>query len=1143
MPAVTFSRIGTLPLYASSALSDAGVQGYWAGYLASPQSGLGDTVSLQQSWDDIGGTYLFLATTPADLAAFAGALAQWVGAQGRPGPRFLWISNPDEAYFYWQVTVWFATGTVASGSTRWTLHGASGFALGQYRLSIAPGTELTLNQTEPASAHLASGGAVFRSGGGAFGPSGTSAVGFQGSAIGAWTGALAVPATGLADLEVGVRYAVRSALNPADPRLIPVTMPVLGTATSEIGLEAAWDPMFPMTRARTRFVFASNPPTIAARFVSQRGYAMTLTPAVGTAPLWSAGLMFCRCATRIDTAPAAGTALFNLAPDGVFSLAVVPPDGGAGAGLTDQLMLGLSGLESAALETPATYLLFEAGKPAFAPTAIPGGVVPSGADALLTDLATTAWAAVLPTTSGAPGLSYYAQPRQSPLFSGGGSATMEYVEVPVAQLSGWHPAGPAPVTYPIGIYSGVEEASAPAARALEEAALAPMRRQLITDPPPGQDAAEDDSDVVAITPQGLTVTLPATLSEISRVVIANLPGAPEPQLAFTDIGRNFEAALFSNQLFFVVSNVAAFQAQASCVPPFSLDLDGWTFRLNPDHWRTGEAPTLMVWKYANRSIEALAADASSWAWPAVAEDEDHSLAPTQRTLNAIIAQARKAEADDPTSPYARFYRDIVSDPGWNGVLFLNAPVDLADLPPELRFVAAGLDPERFYAHHVGASVTPFDPTTTPISLKKTSVFGLINYTDTKDLVPSATVPFEFKTMSLVARFANAHLAEFSTQVELSLNTLFGAALSKVDTVNGNNLLISGALQKSSGAPSYAFTLLAQNRFRALYTALTNIEISSVRIETLASPTPTTVATSFVLGGKMRFFAPSGFDLFGYGIAPGAVETDPPLDGYLTFNQLALTLDFDISDPQTQIWTVNETGIRFDLANSTPRPDSLIACFPVAPRAIIASPDLAAPGETPTGLSPEDLGYLSISAPLQQVPMVPPWYGLALSIDLGSLGALVGAAGIKAEILAAWMPGRDDGDLPVYLGLKIPGTQPRGGSFPLQGVLKLGFKSFIFSTYEQQGQRAYLLKLSRFALSALGFSVPPGNLDLSLFGGPQGRSTGQLGWLAAYVDPEDKTDTPGIAEALALTAPEQAPRAQPRRARRKRLGRTGSGGDL
>ena len=1152
MAAVTFTQVGTLALYASSASADAGVAGYWAGYRPAPGSSPGATVTLQQSWDDIGGSYLFLAATPSDFTAFSAALDAWLAAQGAMAPRFLWIANPDDPPFYWKTTAWFATGTTSGSATRWALHGVAGFGLGIYRLDIAAGTELTLDTSEPAGATIADAGATFRSGAGSFGPTGTSAIGFQGAGIGAWTGTLSVAADGLADLGVGLHYAVRYALNPADPRLVPVDMPVLGAASAAISLSAAWDPMFPMERARTRFVFSGTAPAIDATFVTQRGYATTLTPADAAAPLWPGGLMFARAATRIDATSDGGTDLYNITPDGVFSLAVVAPSGGAGSGLTDQLMLGLSGLESAALGTSGTSILFEAGKPAFAPTAIPGGTVPSEGAALLTGLATTAWVAVLPPTSGQSGLSYYAQSRQSPLFQGTGTATLSYIEVPIARLSTWQTGGAVPETYPVGAYAGVSEAQAAAARALEQAALAPARRQLITGSPPGLEDVADDADVIAVTPQGLTVTLPSDLSSIDRVVIANLPDAPEPQLAFTDIGSDFEAALFTNQLFFVVSNVTTFLAQAACVPPFLLDLDGWVFRLNPDHWRTGDAPTIMVWKYADRSLEALAADASSWAWQAAAEDEAGSVVPTWRTLNAILAQARAAEEDDATSPYARFYRDVVADPGWNGVLFLNAPVDLADLPPSLRFVAAGLDPERFYAHHVGASVTPFDPTTTPITLKKTSVFGLINYTDTVDLVPSETLPFEFKTMQLTARFANAHLAEFSTQVEISMNRLFAAALAKQDTLNGNNLMISGALQKSGGAPAYAFTLLAQNRYAALFSALTNVEITSVRIETLANPTPTRVATNFILGGKLRFFAPDGFDLFGYGLAPGETQDDPPFDGYLVFNQLALTMDFDISDPQTQVWTVNETGIGFDLPNSVARPDSLVACFPVTVRSLVASPDLAPVDEEPRGVAPEEMGYLSISAPLDQVPMISPWYGLVLSIDLGSLGALAGSAGIKAEILAAWMPGARDGDLPVYLGLKIPGTEPRSGSFPLQGVLKLGFKSFIFSTYEQNGQRAYLLTLSRFALSVLGFSFPPGNLDLSLFGGPEGRSTGQLGWLGAYVDPDARKEKetrrriagPEAATGMAAPAPPAlpAPAPSPRKVRRKRLGRLGGRGE-
>jgi hypothetical protein len=1118
MAAVTFAQVDALELYASSASGDAGVPGYWAGYAPSSSADFGPSATLLQTWDDIGGTYLFLATTPTDFAIFAAALAGWLPAFAPTmPPRFLWLLNPDDPSAFWQASGWFATGTGVDGATTWATSGVGRFALGDYNLSLAPGAVLTLDQAE-ARAVFAAGAANFRGPGGAFGPAGTSAIAFQGSSIGAWAGTLAVPADGLGTLGVELRYAVRYALDPADPRLVPVSMPVLGTAAAAMTLNATWDPLFPMLRGRTGLVFAVGSPAINATFVTQRGYATTLTPIQALAPLWSGGLAFCRCATRIDAVTDPRTQLYSLAPDGAFSLAVVTPEGGAGAGLTDQLMLGLSGLETAALATSGTLLLFDAGRPAFAPNAAPGATVPGVGDTLLTDLATSAWLSVLPPNSGDAGFAYFAQPRQSPLFTGNGTHVMDFQPVPAATLSGWTAGGAAPTAYPVGAYSGIAPDNAAAARALEEAALAPLRRQLITGRPPGIDV-EDEGNVLAVTPQGLLVTLPANLSEIEGVIIANLPTG---QLAFSDIGADFEGALFANQLFFVVSNVETFLAQATCDPPFELDLDGWLFTLDPNSWRTGDAPTLMVWKYANRPLEALAADTASWGWQAAATDSKGQIEPTWRTLNAILTQARAANETDPASPYARFYRDIVADPAWNGVLFLNAPVSPADLPDSLRFVAAGIDSSRFYAHHVGASLTPFDPTTSPITLKTTSVFGLIDYVDAVDLVAEETLPFQFKTMQLNARFANAHLTEFACQVEISLNQLFAAQLIKQDTTRGNNLLLSGAMQRSGGAPSYSFALIGFNAFNAIGTALYQIEIDSVRIETQANPSPEIVATSFALGGKLRFWEAPNFDLFSYGSASAANEGDAPTDGWLTFNQLVLTMDFPIAEPTLQHWTINETGIRFDIPNSEARPDALAMGFPVTVTGLVASPNLAAPGQPPSGASPEDMGFISISAPLDQVPMVPPWYGLVQTLDLGSLGALAGGAGLKAQLLTAWMvSGRDDEYL-VYLGLKLPGTQTRGGSFPLQGVLKLGFKSFVFSTYEQDGARAYLLKMSRFALSVLGFSFPPGNLDISLFGGPQGRSTGQLGWLAAYTDPNAKR-AGGSAAAL-------------RSARRKRLGR-------
>jgi hypothetical protein len=1146
MTAVAFNRIGATRLFSSNASSNAGVAGYWTGYLASATLTLQSTLDLATTWNDIGGTYLFLSATPADPAAFAAALTTWLPVITTAGPpRLLWLINPADPPGYWRAVTWYAVATGPPSAPNWTTFGIWAFSLGTYGLRIAAGTALTLDQSFPAKLTIAAGSATIAAPGAQFRPTAATTLPFQDSSIGAWTGSFAVGGSDLAHLGVELRYAIRTSRKPADARISPVSMKIMGDLSTASTLAIAWDPLHPQTRGRSELRFVAPFPVIAAGFVSQRGYKTTLQPAAVAGPLSTGGFMFCRCASHLSSNAemASEFDLFSLAPDGAFALKVVPPSGGAGPGLTDQLMLGMSGLETIQLApSSSTLVVFDAGQPAFAPSVALDGTLPGSDETLLTSVATTAWISVMPSAADNPGLYYYAQPRQSPLFSGIEDGAMPYQQVPAARLPALPDSSqPRPVSYPVGAYAAVAASQATAARALETAALVPKRRLQITQPAQHV-AMAPATDILAITPQGLVIEIDDTQSAISEVIIASLPDTDTPSLAFANPNAAFTAALFANQRFFVVANPTLLATAATCVPPFALNLDGWRFQFDPSLWRTGDDdPTMMVWKYANRSLVELAADGAAWGWPQAAIPAGGSLKATWQRLDAYIADARDIAAKDPTSPIGAFYRDVLIDPGWNGVLFLNAPIGLGTLPPALTFLAAGIDASRFFAHHIGVGLTPFDSSSNPIKLKQSSVFGLINYVDTVDLVIAQTTTFAFKTMQLKAQFSNAHLNGFSCQIELALNRLFGAPLLMIDAQHGNNLIVSGSLQNSSGSPAYAFGLTGQNRFNAGNTALSAVEITSLRIETQANPAPGHVTCSFVLGGKLQFLDVEGFDLFSYGGAPTPADELAPPPSFLVFGQLALTLDFATTAPTVQSWSANETGIAFDIVNSVARDDSLVNCFPVTVRSLVTSPDLTPLSDTATGLAPEDMGYLSVSAPFDQMPMTPTWYGLVMSLDLGSLGALASGVGLKVELLAAWSVVDDRSAPAIYLGLKLPGTSPRDGSFPLQGVLKLGFKSFIFSTYQQNGKRAYLLRLSRFGLSVLGFHFPPGNLDLSLFGGPDGRSTGQLGWLAAYQ--ADKPRSVDGKSAAALTAPgrdsavdDARTGPEPRLSRAKRLGR-------
>lgn len=535
------------------------------------------------------------------------------------------------------------------------------------------------------------------------------------------------------------------------------------------------------------------------------------------------------------------------------------------------------------------------------------------------------------------------------------------------------------------------------------------------------------------------------------------------------------------------------------------DMDGWTFRLSPRSWRTDKnSPTIMLFKFCNQSITNLIKVPNSWGWQEAAWDSNHSLTKTKGILSQIVKYAKERNslklAND---PFSDFYSDVLNNPMWNGVLFLNAPIDNSDLPQELEFISAGINDSEFYAHHIGFSVTPFTPKSGGLELKQTAAFGLIHYNDREDLVASETVPFGYKTMQLQVQFANAHISSFSAKVELMINDLFGSPLSNQEPARGNNLIMLGSLQKSGGTPSYSFFLIGENKYNVQNAALLGVEILSIDLKTGGKGELDTIVTQFTLTGNMRFVDFENFDLYSFG--PSIKADESKVDGYLRFSGLDIIMTFNRYKPEIQNFIVNQGATAFDLINSRVRESSLVDNFPLILSNFIVSPNLAKEGDPVSGQSPEDMGYTSISCPIDQTPMGGGWAGLVFDLDLGTLGALAGSSGLKVSLLTAWAPGSSTGDKPVYLGLKIPSIPAIGGSIPIQGVLKIGFRSFEFSTYSTKDNKiGYILALNRFALSILSFSFPPGNNSLKIFGAP-GDEKSSVGWFAAYDDgSEDAT---------------------------------------
>lgn len=1069
-------------LYRSDASGEAAAAGYWAGWIAS-DDGADNPIALSQAWGDAGGTLLFLPSAPADALAFEQALIGFLAAYPAGfKPRLLWLRNPAAASAVWDAD---AISIGASGSTSRT----TDFKFADYRLRVPALTALALNSGGSAPAQFAFSGSGLNFISPLAGFASTSlTLPLAGAALGAWQGTLALAGATAADtlesLGVMLRYA-RLQTGSTDATE-SVDMPILrqdGSAT-QLGLQL--DPLAPLDRARTALRFL-NQPVLASGWATTLGHAVTLTPVIAPAAgIDPAGLAFAATPRRLSD-PSAGTK-YHLAPVGAFALATKASNALrarlpiAADGTQEALMLGLAGTEYLALPTTATtQAVFVPAQPALllAPQ--------SGQSGPLSAAAQTAYASFV-DASQPVGMAYYAQPQSSPLYAAGDSSTvLDFKPVlsgRLAPLSGTAEAPAALTALPVGAYRGLDQRLVTRAGAIELAGLAPSRRSAI--PSAAASVASGNTPTRAVTPPGLIAVVDDT--RFDSVVIANLPQSSTPEVAFGPISAPFQLALQSNQLFFVVADPSALGSQTANL---ELELSKWRFKLAPSAWRSdANSPTLLLFKFAARTLVDLAADPASWGWQEAGKlPGGGGLAATSKALGDIFSAAAAAPAG---SVYRNFYDQVANNPAWTGVLFLNAAIDVGELDPQLGFITAGVVLDRFYAHHVGFALTPYtlDAKTKLITLGQTAAFALVDYQDRRDLNLTKTVPFAYKTLALTAVFTNAALSGFSAEVELLTNRLFATSLTKQDPERGNNLVLSGSFHTVDGAPAYAFDLIGRNVFATSSGALTQIEVQNVGLQTeRVDSNADALITRFTLSGNLRFADNPDFDLFGWGAA-----SDGSSDGQLRYGNLVVRMHSQRSGGGEVSFDNLEGALNFDLANSKARPQSLIAKFPLTLTSFVA---VAPADDAP---APDKLGYASIAMPLDQSVLSAPWYGLSYTLQLGTLGNLAGSVGLNIELLAAWAPATDDQDAGIYVGLKVPGLSSLGIQWPLQGVLSLGFRSFELQRYAltaPQSGFGYLLRLHRLALSFLGFSVPPGNTDVVLFGNPDTGAKGPLGWYAAY----------------------------------------------
>ena len=990
------------------------------------------TIALADAWSE-GGVFLFLATTLADEDAFLARLAVLMRQPQFLTARVMWIANPNDREDQWRT--WnIRVSRIADGTSR--VGAVARFDFQNYAFlvaggSIAPGeSSFVIEAPDAESIFLTAENGAVRL---AAVPHGRLTISYVDS-----PGCLTFPVEGDAmffdDMDVSCRlfFANQGGVDS-------IRHPIFAPA-STVSLSASLDPFAPLDSSRTAFAFQPGQ-AVGSYFRTNAGKPIMLTPMAGSR------LQF---APLPELPPPAAAMKYYLVPDGQFGI--------QGAGMPPRLLCGVFGAEFIEL-TSDSVLTFQAGQPAFIPAFDPEHGLPAGdGDVVLslTRQATTAWATVhSPTVT----LCYSAVPDGAGYFRPAVANDLTLLDY-YGACSAFLPQSGAP-SYPLIPYAGVEVDDFAATFTLEQRVLAPLRRHVIQSnraPTPVPPATADTTDVHALTPQGLVAQFSPDRTRWKTLTVGGSESGP---FRLTAIGDTLRSALLTNQQFVVISDPAVL-AQHFEVGHNTIQIEGWKFTLDPAGWR--QYGTIAIVKNSPRSLRALVTDLNAWT---LAAEFNASPASTRQQLLQILDQA---DAQSSNVDFEYFAGTVSADPGWNGVLLLNLP--LTAFPDSFQGLSGAIKPSGLFAHHLGFNQTPIAKTVTAQDTQRSSLFGLIHYTD--DAAATGSSDFEFQVTRLEVVFRNSAVRNLAANANLYVRALFGSAVSGDSRTP---LKLKGTIETHGSAKVFAMVSDEGPRTIALVdSVLTGVRISNIHFATKtdADDGTGTITSRFDFWGGLHFAVLSGsdgpFDLFSY--------------DDLSFSKMGADM---VTAAHGQTFRFDPFGMTFDAsASNLRRPGSLVAQFPLQLKGFTFSNEKT----TPTGA-----GYLAVAlSQVGVVPVTPPWYGLEFNLNLGTLGTLAADAGLVATFAVIWSPGR--GAPRAFAGVHLPGLSGGQNQVSLMGVVKVAMHSV---ELVQQGGK-YVLLLDGIALRFLGKSLPPGgSFDFYLFGDPQGSpGANQLAWYGAYL---------------------------------------------
>lgn len=533
--------------------------------------------------------------------------------------------------------------------------------------------------------------------------------------------------------------------------------------------------------------------------------------------------------------------------------------------------------------------------------------------------------------------------------------------------------------------------------------------------------------------------------------------------------------------------------------------------------------TVLLFKLAtDRSVKDWAADPQSWT------DADVFVnAGTATRLSGQIGQfiaEAKAMSDEAKRQgaydYFANFLEAVESPSWSGVLVLNPPLDLSELPVDIQALRGGMRSDKpLRGHHLGIALNQIPRAASAageMPLGQSSLFGLVHY-DEEFVTPSTD--YDFQVLKLNALFDNSILIHFDSRIAWSTSELFGDRATMIqggqnDNPATNTIVIDGALQSHDGETSIVFASDETRVFQFTPGSQRVIDKMAVfgaalqPVDSQASGGTTIVHSAFVYNGSLGFSTGTpknpDADLFSFALDPQNRSSGMQYTSY----DFAMVTTITGESASLAPIEVNLAGMQVAASQTTPRPDSLFSTLPLKLVKFRENVSVSASGSSRqvkgTGL--DDITTLRYAFEMQMV--------------MGTLGALSNQSPLQGALLLGWNPGNTAAD---KAGMIFdPPAELSNAGFKLQGVVNTQYSSVKLDrpklTNDQGSIHVFTLSLTPVDFSIIGLPLVLGTIrSITFFGSLESGSPDgtNLAWFVGKPLQSAATESTAVVPAAAV----------------------------